>query len=82
MRTPWKVVAVALVALAGCYMLLPGSSEAGQPGQYKTAYGVAVYLGVKPAREIKAQPQTYPGLHARHSSTFGIPVRSVDGPAT
>ena len=65
MRTPWKVVAVALVVLAGCYMLLPGPSEAGQPGQYKTAYGVAVYLGVKPAREIKAQPQTYPRLHAR-----------------
>jgi hypothetical protein len=65
MKTPLKVAAVALVVLAGCYMLLPGASEAGQPGQYKTAYGVVVYLGVKPARVIKAQPQTYPELHAR-----------------
>jgi len=65
MKIPLKVAAVALVVLAGCYMLLPGASEAGQPGQYKTAYGVVVYLGVKPARVIKAQPQTYPELHAR-----------------
>ena len=55
MKIPLKVAAVALVVLAGCYMLLPGASEAGQPGEYKTAYGVAVYLGVKPAREIKAR---------------------------
>lgn len=65
MKTPLKVAALALVVLTGCYMLLPGASEAGQPGQYKTAYGVVVYLGVKPARVIKAQPQTYPELHAR-----------------
>ena len=65
MKTPWKVATVALVVLAGCYMLRPGASEAGQPGQYKTAYGVMVYLGVKSARVMKAQPQTYPELHAR-----------------